>query len=274
MTVYVPQSWTNGVAGGTPVNGARLSHMEAGIVAVDQRIDALPSGGGGGSGSGGTAMVYNATTGLYISQAWSPYVGPVDPTTVGGSVTNSTPWLDTDPSLFGLGVAALPVSGYWITTPHAARSTTLTTVGRVFFSPLWVSQRFTASGLGVEATTATANAQIQVGIYDSSGSLPGNLVQNGGVLDISTISVQTSPTFSQVLNPGLYWLSCIGLTAAATVRAISVGGTLGSIAAANPGGASVNGMWRLDSQSALPNVAPSASAMLATTGPVIWIQSA
>lgn len=38
---YAKQTWANGVAGGTPINAARLNHMEDGIEAVDQRIDVL-----------------------------------------------------------------------------------------------------------------------------------------------------------------------------------------------------------------------------------------
>lgn len=38
---YTPQAWANGVGGNTPVNAARLGHMEAGIEALDEALDTV-----------------------------------------------------------------------------------------------------------------------------------------------------------------------------------------------------------------------------------------
>lgn len=36
---YTEQTWSDGVSGGTPVNAARLRHMEAGIKDASNRLD-------------------------------------------------------------------------------------------------------------------------------------------------------------------------------------------------------------------------------------------
>lgn len=39
--LYAPQTWVDGIGGGTPVDADRLNHMEAGIDAVDAALAAL-----------------------------------------------------------------------------------------------------------------------------------------------------------------------------------------------------------------------------------------
>lgn len=221
-----------------------------------------------------TAMVYNAVTGQYVQQTWLPFIGPVDPATLGASVTNGTPWFDTDASLLGLGLASMPVSGYWVTTPHSSRNTGTTTLQRAHFTPLWVAERFTAVGLAAEATAATAGAQLQVAVYGSAGSLPGNRLYDGGVLDVSAAAVQSSTAFSLVLTPGLYWLASLSLGAATTMRGIATGAAQAPLAQAAAGGATVNGMWRLDSQTTLPATAPGVPTLLGGSGPLVWLKAA
>lgn len=221
-----------------------------------------------------TAMVYDAVTGRYAQRPWLPFIGPVDPATLGAPVSDDTPWFDTDASLFGLGLAAMPVTGYWVTTPHGSRNTAVTTLQRAHFMPLWVSERFTAVALAAEATVATAGAQLQVAVYGTAGPLPGDLIYDGGVLDVSAAAVQSTAAFSLVLTPGLYWLASLGLSVATTMRGIATGAAQAPLAQAGAGGATVNGMWRLDSQTALPLTAPGVPTLLGGSGPLVWLKAA
>lgn len=38
---YTPQTWTDGLGGGTPMSAARFTHMETGIEDADQRLTVL-----------------------------------------------------------------------------------------------------------------------------------------------------------------------------------------------------------------------------------------
>jgi hypothetical protein len=38
MSMYSPQTWNNGIAGGTPINAARLTHIEDGLESLDVRV--------------------------------------------------------------------------------------------------------------------------------------------------------------------------------------------------------------------------------------------
>lgn len=73
MSVYTPLDpvWANGPDGGTPMNATRLGHMEAGIEAVDDAVDALTTTVAGhtttiGTHTSGIAALVSADTALDV----------------------------------------------------------------------------------------------------------------------------------------------------------------------------------------------------------------
>lgn len=267
-TIYAKTG--SGANAASCIGSRETDHAKAGSGAVG----ATDSGAKVFVSAASTAMVYDSVTGQYMQQSWLPYIGPVDPVTLGAPVDDTTPWFDTDASLLGLGLAAMPVSGYWVTTPHGSRNTAVTTLQRAHYMPLWVAERFTAVGLAVEATVATAGAHMQVAVCDSADMLPGNLIYDAGSLDVSAAAVQTSATFSLVLTPGLYWLVSLSLGVATTMRGIATGAAQAPLAQGAAGGATINGMWRLDGQTTLPTTTPGVPTLLGGSGPLVWLKAA
>lgn len=62
--------------------------------------------------------------------------------------------------------------------------------------------------IGVEVTTNAASNVYRLGIrYDSGSGYPGSLLLDAGTVDASTTGAKEI-TISQVLTPGLWWLTC------------------------------------------------------------------
>ena len=122
--------------------------------------------------------------------------------------------------LIGLGVgqsgaSGAPItsfrSGLYYTTPGAG------VVGSVGFSvndtiliPFPVGRAATFNAIGVHTSAAgTATAVARLGIWTDNGSAyPDALVLDAGTVAVDTAAADKEIAISQLLAPGLYWLSC------------------------------------------------------------------
>jgi len=145
--------------------------------------------------------------------------------------------------------------------------------------------------LVIEKTAATAAGTIRWGVYDDVGwdAYPGEIVSEptaaSGALTTGTLAgTVLSPTsgngsFQTVMDPGLYWLSLLVVTAGTTVTLVTLDGPNGVMANANTTGASFQTLgsipngYKLTGQgtSAMPTSWPAAG--VATAGaPYIGFQ--
>lgn len=94
--VYVPQTWVDGPDGETPISAARLTHLEAGLVAAAAVADA-------------------AAAGLQARPQLVKVVTGAEPRPAGSA---SVLWLVTDPDITrsppGCPCHRCPVTPYWV----------------------------------------------------------------------------------------------------------------------------------------------------------------
>lgn len=101
--------------------------------------------------------------------------------------------------LSSLGTAALPV--------NSLRA-----------SPFIVGRELTLDRIQAEVTTPGTSAKLRLGVYADNNGYPGALLVDSGELDAGSTGVKTA-TINLTIQPGLYWLACLGGTASATYRA-------------------------------------------------------
>jgi hypothetical protein len=100
------------------------------------------------------------------------------------------------------------IPGYtYETTGGASGSTSTRSVSLLVAVPFFIPTEIEAKSLSVRVSTATTEGLVRLGIYAAdSFDRPGALVLDAGTVDGSTTGFKTI-TISQVLSPGLYYLS-------------------------------------------------------------------
>ena len=186
-------------------------------------------------------------------------------------------------------------SGLWYTAdnnPGPSVTTYTMVAGDLWAIPVQVTEaREFWNRLVIEKTAATAAGTIRWGVYDDVGwdAYPGEIVSEptaaSGALTTGTLAgTVLSPTsgngsFQTVMDPGLYWLSLLVVTAGTTVTLVTLDGPNGVMANANTTGASFQTLgsipngYKLTGQgtSAMPTSWPAAG--VATAGaPYIGFQ--
>ncbi len=113
---------------------------------------------------------------------------------------------------FSPSLALKPSFPKWVTgnlygIPAYGVTTRLLTQGEQQAAPIWVPNTVTATSLKIEVTTiGSTGSVIRLGIYNDNLGQPGTLLVDAGTVSGTTTGVK-SATISQVLTPGLYWLS-------------------------------------------------------------------
>ena len=115
-------------------------------------------------------------------------------------------------------------SGYYYTGATPASVTTLATATpRLHFTPFIVPARRSFDRIGINVSTAATGGSggtLSFGIYGTTDGSPGTLIMN-----TSTISSESTGSkemvIAQTLDPGLYWLALLVLTAGCSVSAFS-----------------------------------------------------
>lgn len=162
--VYTPQTWLNGQVGGTPINGPRLSHMEAGIEAAEETlVDA-----------GVKIAAYTAQPNDLIrcDTSAGPFAIQLPPAPVNGTTC-----------LIKLVKAGniLTINRGGSDVFNIAGGSTAITVTKVFqsvwleyFSGIWIvdSDGFPPDIMGVQATVAGATAPVEAWLnpYDAAAA--------------------------------------------------------------------------------------------------------
>jgi len=154
-----------------------------------------------------------------------------------------------------------------------ALTTQALTSGRQYFLPLTVPRKVMLAGLRLSVTTA-ASGTAAIGLYAnaqvSGDDAPGALLAS--VTGLSTASTgDKTGSLNFALLPGtLYWMSLIA-SAAATVRALAVGGIQSSLGRTPNNTTVVSHLYAAGSGSTLPGNAP--TALTAGTGncPAVYL---
>lgn len=106
----------------------------------------------------------------------------------------------------------------WVTA--GSTSTASLATGSLKASPFIVSRAMTLDAIYAEVTTFGASSKVRLGVYADNGSgYPASLVAGSAEIDAGSNGVKSDATYSASLTPGLYWLACLGGTAACTYRA-------------------------------------------------------
>jgi hypothetical protein len=198
----------------------------------------------------------------------------LDAAAAAGQLTAGETYFVTDDQILAVGVAenawaaaqsvAYPKRTSSPKIVGAANGTALGTLAltaaRQYFVPFVVPRKVALTGLRLSVTTASAGTA-SIGIY-------GNTVVSGndapGALLASVTGLSTSATgdktgaLSAVLTPGkLYWASLIA-SAAATLRALAVGGVQTALGWTANNTTVVSHLYAAGSGSTLPATAPTA----------------
>ena len=160
----------------------------------------------------------------------------------------------------GVHVPIVPPSGsYCIASVNATNLTTTSgTVNQIRFMPFIPCRTFSVNRLDIEVTTQLAGSNIKLGIYDSSSSVPANLIV--GTVDIATSAIGVfgaSITTTQLVAGNEYWLAA-HFSGTQTVRALASASTI-SFQYPNAAGISQSNvrLATVSYASGLPIIAPS-----------------
>lgn len=128
--------------------------------------------------------------------------------------------------LFGaiMPLSIIPSTGEYLVWPMGQHATGLdSTVGNMYYMPLWVPKALTADRIAVKVeTSGSAGAVLRLGIYAASPTTrkPDSLVLDAGTVD-ATSTGQKEITISQALTAGLYWLACVPQVATCAPRGLA-----------------------------------------------------
>lgn len=96
-----------------------------------------------------------------------------------------------------------PISGWIRRDPAAAIA-----ANRLCASPHIIARRSTIDRIAIKVTALAAGSHCRLGIYDSDGVYPKNLVLDAGEIDSSTTGFKAI-VIDRQLNPGLYWFAVV-----------------------------------------------------------------
>lgn len=106
----------------------------------------------------------------------------------------------------------IPSTGEYLIWPNGSNASGQdTTVGIMYYCPLWVPKALTADRIAVKVdASGSAGAVLRLGIYTASPTTrkPDALVLDAGTVD-GTSTGQKEITISQALTAGLYWLASV-----------------------------------------------------------------
>lgn len=241
---YSPQTWTNGAIGGTPISGARLTHLEAGVTAAipkgDQVFNVRDYGALGNGSADDTAAVaaaYAAAGGRPLMFPYGSYKVTALPAFVDGDHLIGVSSTDSEIVYTGTGTL-LPLTGR---QDMAIRSLSIYISG-VGAKAIDMSGCFQVSiddvrirGAHDGTTGSTYHGQKGLILRDNTGNtrIHNTIIANLGV-GIETSCIQNEITNSKIVNcytgvhgvggtanAGLVCIACefIGDTTAATVSA-------------------------------------------------------
>ncbi len=166
-------------------------------------------------------------------------------------------------------------------TSAAALTSGTPSVGVLRALPFMVAEACTLDRLALAIQTTVATAVGRIGIYDSDANIyPNNLLGETGELDLSTAGTTpgTAVALSLALLPGkVYWAAYLGGTAAATIRAVTMGGLYQTIGIVETLGTAISvGWFHTQVYGALPATFPnSAPGVLAAVPiPAIFLRLA
>ena len=144
----------------------------------------------------------------------------------------------------------------YYTMPVGTSAATALTTGRQYFVPVRIDSVCGIKKLGVEPTATAATAIGRVSVYKDAGLAyprPGELIkETAATIDLSAAGFieGTFTSNASITKPGIYWLSLVNQTAAATVRTSSLvenGGVALQFGTTKPAAASVIGSLYLAS---------------------------
>ena len=105
----------------------------------------------------------------------------------------------------------LLVTGQYTSTSSITTAATSLTTNRLYYLPflITVSTTFDRIAINHAQTAAGAGSVARLGIYNSTSGLPSTRVLDAGTVDLSTGAALKFVSISQILTPGLYWLSAV-----------------------------------------------------------------
>lgn len=158
----------------------------------------------------------------------------------------------------------------------AGMSATAIALSSIRYFPFIVEKACTVDRIAAEITAGgTAGSLVRLGIYDSSNLLPNNLIVDAGTIAGDSATFQ-SITISQVLQPGLYFLTMNHNSAASpTFRTIPVGSMPPVLGFPNTGGATVGTYYTSATVfGTFTNPATAPNAIQSAVGVCIWLRLA
>lgn len=110
----------------------------------------------------------------------------------------------------------------WMRPPSLAvisSTTTLVTADTIFWTPIFIPLIMGVDMLGFNVTTTATSARIA--LYDTDGADPNNLLEESGIIDVSTGGTKTYSFSERIIQPGVYWTGINSNNSALAVTAIS-----------------------------------------------------
>lgn len=102
----------------------------------------------------------------------------------------------------------LPVvrSGAWHSLPpQGAIDSFSVPDGRLFALPLWPGRSGTLTATAIDITLALVGGTVRMGLYESDGSLPSNLIADYGTVSTAIAGIQQINGLSTPLRPSLHF---------------------------------------------------------------------
>lgn len=153
-------------------------------------------------------------------------------------------------------------SGYYsLGTENQPQTTLALTVNRLVLTPFRVPVRRAFDRIGINVTTAATAASggvLRMGLYASSGGIPGSLIVDAGTISSETAGGR-EVVISQTLDPGVYWIGVCAQVAACTVTAhfsLSTGSTVRPFGTSPPTSTGLLGYFVNLISGALPGTGP------------------
>lgn len=115
------------------------------------------------------------------------------------------------------------VSGSYYTAGPFVSSTFAQGDGLLTATPFWVPVACSVDRIACDVTATAASSVVRLGIYGSTGQIPGPLILDAGTVDSAGSTGVKELTISQALPAGLVWLVAVAQGGAPTLRTIGTG---------------------------------------------------
>lgn len=174
------------------------------------------------------------------------------------------------PSDLGMLSGSSPlIPGTYYTDPQANGSTsTSTSVGAMEFHPLPCPFGGAIDQIIANCASANASGQIRLGLYRSNAlGLPGALVVDAGVVTAGATGSRAATITPVALDPGLYWMACLGENASGTWTAWQSGSFGAPLGTSTAFGSAITRLAASGvATGAMPDPAPTATPQASATG--------